>query len=346
MANTGKRQRVRGVQSRAPAAVTPLASDMKHLTDEQLLAKLSRFGIELDRTSLGRLCEQNLGAEQVTKRLIDPATFEGRGGKSQIRQIEDCVAHLWQRWFPDQPSFDRLEDKMLAGYDLIEARDVIGACRVWLEAWAEVLALLDRAGITSLEELDRQFSGGEFVLSWIHALDQELWNAGLNDPQFFRARIAFCEEGLRRFPSDHASAIENRRRFLAESYFELGDTAKTEALYREWLAADPQWGWGWIGWARCYQFARAEMKDLKRAEQLLLDGLSIAQVRDSEQFAEELAALYEQQGRVKEAREMRRRAQPSQALPRSGPKMGRNDPCPCGSGKKFKKCCGSASSGA
>jgi preprotein translocase subunit SecA len=25
---------------------------------------------------------------------------------------------------------------------------------------------------------------------------------------------------------------------------------------------------------------------------------------------------------------------------RSGDKVGRNDPCPCGSGKKFKKCCG------
>lgn len=23
----------------------------------------------------------------------------------------------------------------------------------------------------------------------------------------------------------------------------------------------------------------------------------------------------------------------------SGPKTGRNDPCPCGSGKKYKKCC-------
>ena len=23
------------------------------------------------------------------------------------------------------------------------------------------------------------------------------------------------------------------------------------------------------------------------------------------------------------------------------PKIGRNDPCPCGSGKKFKQCCGS-----
>jgi SEC-C motif-containing protein len=27
---------------------------------------------------------------------------------------------------------------------------------------------------------------------------------------------------------------------------------------------------------------------------------------------------------------------------REGPKIGRNDPCPCGSGKKYKKCCASA----
>jgi preprotein translocase subunit SecA len=26
---------------------------------------------------------------------------------------------------------------------------------------------------------------------------------------------------------------------------------------------------------------------------------------------------------------------------RSEEKIGRNDPCPCGSGKKYKKCCGS-----
>jgi SEC-C motif-containing protein len=27
-------------------------------------------------------------------------------------------------------------------------------------------------------------------------------------------------------------------------------------------------------------------------------------------------------------------------ITRAAPKVGRNDPCPCGSGKKFKKCCG------
>ena len=30
-------------------------------------------------------------------------------------------------------------------------------------------------------------------------------------------------------------------------------------------------------------------------------------------------------------------------LRRATPKVGRNEPCPCGSGKKFKRCCGSSS---
>ncbi len=32
--------------------------------------------------------------------------------------------------------------------------------------------------------------------------------------------------------------------------------------------------------------------------------------------------------------------QPAVAVKRDGPKVGRNDPCPCGSGRKYKKCCG------
>ncbi len=34
--------------------------------------------------------------------------------------------------------------------------------------------------------------------------------------------------------------------------------------------------------------------------------------------------------------------QPTQQYRREAPKVGRNDPCSCGSGKKFKKCCGVA----
>jgi SEC-C motif domain protein len=35
-------------------------------------------------------------------------------------------------------------------------------------------------------------------------------------------------------------------------------------------------------------------------------------------------------------------AEPKQPVRRESPKVGRNDPCTCGSGKKFKKCCGTA----
>jgi len=31
----------------------------------------------------------------------------------------------------------------------------------------------------------------------------------------------------------------------------------------------------------------------------------------------------------------------SKTVTNGGPKVGRNDPCPCGSGKKYKKCHGS-----
>jgi SEC-C motif-containing protein len=34
--------------------------------------------------------------------------------------------------------------------------------------------------------------------------------------------------------------------------------------------------------------------------------------------------------------------QRGQTVRRETPKVGRNDPCPCGSGKKYKKCCGTA----
>jgi len=38
-------------------------------------------------------------------------------------------------------------------------------------------------------------------------------------------------------------------------------------------------------------------------------------------------------------------AAPTAPITRPGSKLGRNDPCPCGSGKKWKKCCGADATG-
>jgi tetratricopeptide (TPR) repeat protein len=330
------------------AGPRPLRADARRLTDGELLAKLRSFGIEIDRAWLERKCERALSAQEIAGPLMDQS---GRRGL-EIDWIWICVATLWRRWFPEQPSFEELDDRMQAGYELLKSSGAVAACRFWLEAWDAVLHLLDKAGIQSIYEFDERFRGTQSLFNWTQDLETELWNAGLEDRQFLSARIALCEEGLRRFPSDDLMR-ENRRRSLAESYFELGDVEKAEALYREWLAADPCWGWGWIGWSDCYRFTRTERVDPSRCEQILREGFVIADVRDHADIADRLAGLCEEQGREEEAKEFRQQSERRAATVEPAPtvsaagtktvtrqKVGRNEPCPCGSGKKFKKCCG------
>jgi tetratricopeptide (TPR) repeat protein len=363
----------------------PLRSDAKRCRDGELLAKLRSYGIELDRPSLERLCDGALSAEEIAKSLLDQPASETKRDELESDWIWISIAALWQRWFPDKPSFERLDDKMQAGYDLLASTGAVAACRAWLDAWTDVLHIFDKTGTRTIGEFDDRFRGSQSLFNWIQDFEDELWNAGLEDRQFLSARIAVCEEGLRRFHAEEDLMTENRRRALAESYYELGARKEAEALYRGWLHIDPRWGWGWIGWSDCYQFTRTESGDLNRAEQLLREGLAIADVRDRSDIAERLADLCEEQGRNEEAKEFRRevaaiestlevhsdgsvlrkkstitfgdkglplselsnvaarlRAASSQPVI-ARPKVGRNEPCPCGSGKKFKKCCGASS---
>jgi tetratricopeptide (TPR) repeat protein len=366
---------------RKQAGERPLRAHAKRLTDGELLAKLHSFGIEIDRTWLERECTRALSAQEIAGPLMDQSTSRGQ----ESDWIWICVATLWRRWFPEQPCFEELDDKMQAGYELLKTSGAVAACRTWLEAWNDVLRLLDKAGIQSIEEFDERFRGTQSLFNWIQDLESELWNAGLDDRQFLSARIAMCEEAMRRFPSDDGLMVENRRRAVAESYFELDEMDKAEALYREWLDADPCWGWGWIGWSDCYRFTRTERVDMNRCEQILREGFAIADVRDRADIADRLADVCEEQGRDEEAKEFRRQAKRSATaaevsrtvssagkvlrqktqvnfggaglplsdlsnvagmlretptMPVTRQKVGRNEPCPCGSGKKYKKCCG------
>ena len=52
-------------------------------------------------------------------------------------------------------------------------------------------------------------------------------------------------------------------------------------------------------------------------------------------------AVYDQGGRSSEMSMMMPKEKKENTYKRDLPKVGRNDACPCGSGKKYKKCCGS-----
>jgi preprotein translocase subunit SecA len=74
------------------------------------------------------------------------------------------------------------------------------------------------------------------------------------------------------------------------------------------------------------------------AFQSFLRNLPMQEVHQSSSAfgAEERRAANEASDMVDEATDMVSRAEPL----RTAVKVGRNDPCPCGSGKKYKKCCG------
>jgi tetratricopeptide (TPR) repeat protein len=310
---TAERRMASDATFRKQAAGMPLRSDAKRLTDRELLDKLRSFGIELDRPALERLCDEVLSAEEIAKSLLDQRAFKSKRDELESDWIWISIAALWQRWFPDKPSFELLDDKMQAGYDQLASAGAVAACRAWLDAWADVLRIFDKTGAQTIGEFDERFRGSQSLFNWLQDFEAELWNAGLEDRQFLTVRIAVCEEGLRRFRADEDLMTENRRRAMAESYFELGAAEEAEALYRGWLKLDPRWGWGWIGWSDCYQFTRTESRDLNRAEQLLREGLAIADIRDRSDIVERLADLCEEQGRNEEATEFRREAKASAA---------------------------------
>jgi hypothetical protein len=172
------------------------------------------------------------------------------------------------------------------------------------------------------------------LFNWIGDIEMELWNAGVRNREFLTARIDFCAEAMRRFPCEDQLLTENLRRALAETWFEIGESARADELFESWLTADPQWGWGWIGWSDCYRGSiKAPPREPGRAGELLRRGYAIPGVRDRADIADHLMLLCEDTGRPGEAREwegqsrqLRNTAVPSLSAggQQAGGKVGRN----------------------
>ena len=370
----------------------PLRSRAAQLSDEELLEKLRRFGFDLDRAGLEQLCEGALSAEEVADPLLDRCDFRTDEERTEGEWIWICVLSLWQRWWPEKVCLELLDDKIQSGYHELERGETAAAAATWLAAWSDVVHLCEITGIHSIAKFDDRFPMTQSLFNWSQDLEDALWNAGLEDPQFLWARIGVCEDALGRFPQEDQLMLENRRRAVAESLSELGETDAAESLFEQWLAVDPRWGWGWIGWADLHYFTNRRPQHYGRAEELLRRGYSTPSVRDKEDIAARLAHLYEETGRGTQALEfaddarrvsaaksgisVRRTVDLVQAGDRAAvrdsatitfggeglpldrleeivvaldasrrpartTKVGRNAPCPCGSGRKFKKCCGS-----
>jgi hypothetical protein len=115
-----------------------------------LHARLHDIGAELDRQSLGRLIEEFPSEEGISQQLIPY-----QEPKPYWAWLAPAV--LWERWFPDRPSFEMLHERVGEGQRLWMAGENKAAARAWLEAWRWVVRILDAYAISSLEEFDARY---------------------------------------------------------------------------------------------------------------------------------------------------------------------------------------------
>ena len=73
-------------------------------------------------------------------------------------------------------------------------------------------------------------------------------------------------------------------------------------------------------------------KFMSIARRMEADGVNFKSIRQMKKWMKEHEAELRAEGNPEQPK--------VETVVHEGPKIGRNDPCPCGSGKKYKKCCG------
>lgn len=155
---------------------------------------------------------------------------------------------------------------------------------------------------------------------------------------------------------------ENAKREIADTYADMGNAEKAFQMYEEYLAADPLWGWGWIGYYRLF-------KDQKNPhyidvmKKIYTDIKAGKRYRDIEDLYRELSEEFEELGEYEISRSLKKECEQEEERKKSdrerllksieqfeqlekqlqinfAKKIYPNEPCICGSGKKYKKCCG------
>ncbi len=242
-------------------------------------------------------------------------------------------------------SLKALNDLMQEGYKLSMDGRAAAACDVWMRLWEGIEREMDERGVATVERFDPIFDGEQLIVNWGPSFEMELYNAALANGDYARMRIAFCGAYLARMSDPNDENGLNMRRAIAEAHYKLGESREGEAVFRTLTEEHPTWAWGWIGWAEQYgSFGEPDNRDPRRGIDILTQALRVAGLEERDAVMERLQDLYLEAGMTKEAEAVgaAARPRPGSARPATAQagKPGRNDPCPCGSGKKYKKCCG------
>ena len=231
--------------------------------------------------------------------------------------------------------YEKIDALFAEAFAFSMKNDAVKACDKWLEAWELIKELFAEGIAADIDDLNSKHEWKEYPGNHVQYLEMELHNAGISDKTYHQKRIDYCKELLQWSGSDELLA-NNTRLALGEAHYDNGDETGGEQVFEEWIREDPDSGWAYSGWADCLRLHSGEQYE--KAEEVLLAGYARSGLRDKIYVVEGFANLYDDMGESDKAKKFQKEYNELR-LARREVKVGRNEPCPCGSGKKYKKCC-------
>lgn len=334
----------------------------------EIVTTLANLGIQVDEA---RFREQAL-AHKTVDGLAD--AWLAQSTATGIWEDYPWLAAraLWPRWGPDLFSVDvfiaqHLSAEAFGAGD--EPMTVADAERHWRMAQAVMDLVAPKTGLVRpelLEELSEHAS--LHVGWWLSDLPSSLAQLGMVDQAAeICARMATVEHGDT-YLGDRAmilaeagrreAALEQVEEILArfpddpwvrltagDVHEALGDLAAAEATYRQALALTDA-----LGPSSERSAAVERLMDLLQKAGRTAELVALFESRESRDVAfakadfagYEYEEVHDTEDGALPADEVNQRAPGPGLLTTRHParKVGRNEPCPCGSGQKFKRCCG------
>lgn len=307
------------------------------MTTEAIVNKLKKLVPAFDLDSFVAKTGKYLSCEDLTEEEYYPvATFSD----SDEDFIWMACEELWKRLVPDKPPVELVAEQI---DNLVEEIIKAGQKQKWQDVFRWSREALDLICRHTIEEtlagrrLRRDFYDKLRKTTFydFDNLFDDLINSLVGHEEYDRV-IAIADV------FGDATGDDSLLDYKAESLFALGKTGEAEQLYRDIISRNPDNPWCLLHTGDCYVIY-GEKKDLAKAKNYYLQALSIAEKHRKEPDGEdELRAVYHRL--IDVADNTGNRAESDRYMRLLGllesKRVGRNDPCPCGSGKKYKKCCG------
>jgi tetratricopeptide (TPR) repeat protein len=306
------------------------------MTTDEIVDKLKELVPAFDLNSFVAKTEKYISCEDLTEAEYYPqATFS----HTDEDFIWMACGELWKRLIPDRPSVEYIAWQF---DDIVEKMNKAEEQRDWIQFSHHAREALDFLCQHIVEDIP---AGQKVRREFYEKLRKTTYYDV--DTVFEDAISNLLEseeyENVIRIAGVFGECLGNDYflEYKAESLFALGRRDESEKLYQEIISRNPNNPWFSIHAGDCC-IGYGE-KDISKAKNYYLNALSIAERNRNEPDGKnELRAVYQRLIDLAYDIGDRHAVDRYQRLLDSleAKKVGRNDPCPCGSGRKYKKCCG------